>query len=399
MDEHVYPNEATYLGEMQESGFPNHYPEVMDELKLAAKREGLWNLACSDRDFGPGLSLAEIAPLAETLGRSPHLAPEATNSEALDTSNAEVLATYGTDQQKREWLTPLLEGRIRSIFAMAEPEVPSSDIANITTSVTRRGDHYIINGRKWWATNALHPDCRLLLVVGRTSTTARPHRQHSVLAVPLDSVGVGLAGTHTIFGFHAREGHAEIDLDEVRVPVSALIGHEGDGLAIAQTRLGPGQILNCMQSIGMTARALDMACERALSRSVFGSVLADRDNVQDWIAESRVELDMARLLTLRAAWSIGKVGVRMARTEIAAAKMVVPNTALRVIDRAIQIHGAAGLSTDLPLSWMYSHQRALRIAEGPDEVQKRTIARNELRRMSRVVGDDNGSVLFGDVAY
>lgn len=380
MDEVIYPAEPEYHREMHESGDPHHYPAVLDRLKAEARERGLWNLFNPHADSGPGLTNSEYAPLAEIMGRSLHLAPEATNSSAPDTGNMEVLTLFGTDEHKQRWLAPLLDGRIRSAFAMTEPDVASSDATNIQLRMERDGDDYVLNGRKWWTSNALHKHCEVLIVMGKTDPEAPTHKQQSMMVVPIDTPGVRLVRSLPIFGYYDREGHAEIEFTDVRVPRSALLAGEGDGFMISQSRLGPGRIHHCMRSIGAAERALDLLIDRAKSRTTFGAPLSERSNILDWIAESRVEIEMARLLTMKAAWLMDTVGNKKARLEIAAIKVAAPQVALRVIDRAIQVHGAAGLSEDYPLAEMYAQQRTLRFADGPDEVHKRVIARHELRR-------------------
>jgi len=385
MEERIYPAEPVYEAQMHASGDPNFHPPILEELKAEARARGLWNLFHPHPEWGPALNNAEYAPLAELTGRSPHLAPEATNCAAPDTGNMEVLTLFGTDEHKERWLRPLLDGEIRSAFAMTEPAVASSDANNIETRIERDGDEYVINGRKWWASNALHRNCKVLIVMGKTDPDGPPHRQQSMLVVPLDTPGVTVVRGLPVFGFWDREGHAEILLEDVRVPASALLAGEGDGFMIAQARLGPGRIHHCMRSIGMAERALDLLCQRALTRTTFGKTVAENANIQDWIAESRIELEMVRLLTMKAAWLMDTVGNRHARVEIAAIKVAAPQVALKVIDRAIQVHGGGGLSDDFPLAYFYAAQRVLRIADGPDEVHKRTIAQRELRRWRHVV--------------
>lgn len=382
MDEKVYPAEAVYAEQMREAGNANFHPPILEELKEEAKTRGLWNLFYPDPAFGPGLTNAEYAPLAEIMGRSPALAPEACNCSAPDTGNMEVLTRFGTDEQKERWLRPLLDGVVRSAFGMTEPDVASSDATNIELRMVRDGDEYVLNGRKWWSSNALHPNCKVLIVMGKTDPDAARHRQQSMMVVPIDTPGVEIVRPLSVFGYLDREGHPEVRFEDVRIPASALLSNEGDGFMIGQARLGPGRIHHCMRSIGMAERALDLLCKRALTRVVFGRAIADNANIQDWIAESRIELEMVRLLTMKAAWLMDTVGNRRARTEIAAIKVAAPEAALRVIDRAIQVHGAGGVSGDFPLAEMWAHQRTLRIADGPDEVHKRTIARHELGRHS-----------------
>ncbi|MGA4845101.1 acyl-CoA dehydrogenase family protein [Streptomyces sp. G5(2025)] len=380
MDEHIYPAEAVYERQMTESGDPHFHPPVLEELKAEARKQGLWNLFHPHPEWGPGLTNLEYAPLAEIMGRSAHLAPEATNCNAPDTGNMEVLTLFGTEEHKEKWLKPLLAGEIASAFAMTEPAVASSDARNIEMRMVRDGDDYVLNGRKWWTSNALHKNCRVLIVMGKTDPDGPSHRQQSMMVVPLDTPGVTVLRGLPVFGYQDREGHAEVLFEDVRVPRTALLAGEGDGFMISQARLGPGRIHHCMRSIGMAERALDLMIDRAQSRTTFGMPLSDRANIQDWIAEARIEIDMARLLTLKAAHLMDTVGNKQARTEIAAIKVAAPEVALKVIDRAIQVHGGAGVSDDFPLASMYAHLRTLRLADGPDEVHKRTIALRELRR-------------------
>jgi len=377
MDAHIYPAEAPYEEQLRESGDPHHQPAIMEELKIRAREAGLWNMFLPDADHGAALSNSDYAPLAEILGRSP-IASEACNCSAPDTGNMEVLHQFGSDEQKDRWLVPLLEGEIRSAFAMTEPDVASSDATNVSMRIERDGEDYVLNGRKWWTSNALHPHCRIMIVMGKTQPDAPPHRQQSQILVPIDSAGVSVMRGLTVFGYQDQEGHAEVDFRDVRVPASNLIAGEGDGFMIAQARLGPGRIHHCMRAIGAAERALESMCRRALSRVTFGQPIATRGNVQDWIAESRIEIEMARLLTLKAAWLMDTVGNRQARTEIAAIKVAAPNVALKVLDRAIQVHGGGGVSDDFSLARAYAHLRTLRLADGPDEVHKLSIARREL---------------------
>jgi acyl-CoA dehydrogenase len=380
MDERIYPAEAVVHQQLSEADSPYFHPPVMEELKEEARARGLWNLFQPHDEWGPGLSNAEYAPLAEIMGRSVGIAPEAMNCNAPDTGNMEVLTVFGTDEHKDKWLRPLLDGEIRSAFAMTEPAVASSDATNIETRIERDGDEYVINGRKWWTTNALHPNCKVMIVMGKTAPDAAPHKQQSMLVVPLDTPGVEVIRGLTVFGYEDREGHGEVQFTDVRVPLSAVLSAEGDGFAIAQARLGPGRIHHCMRSIGAAERALDMMCERALDRVTFGQPVAERSNIQDWIAEARIELEMIRLLTMKTAWLMDTVGNKHARVEIAAIKVAAPEVALKILDRAIQVHGGGGVSGDFPLAENWAHQRTLRLADGPDEVHKRTIARMELRR-------------------
>ncbi len=377
MDEHIYPAEERYERQLRESGDPHHQPQIMEELKVHAREAGLWNMFLPDADHGAGLSNSDYAPLAEILGRS-RIAPEACNCSAPDTGNMEVLHQFGTPEQKDRWLTPLLDGEIRSAFAMTEPDVASSDATNVALRIERDADEYVLNGRKWWTSNALHPHCRILIVMGKTQPEAPIYTQQSQILVPIDTPGVTVMRGLSVFGYQDQEGHAEVDFANVRVPASNLIAKEGDGFMIAQARLGPGRIHHCMRAIGVAERALDAMCKRAVSRVTFGQPLAMRGNIQDWIAESRIEIEMARLLTLKAAWLMDTVGNRHARIEISAIKVAAPNVALKVLDRAIQVHGGAGVSEDFSLASAYAHLRTLRLADGPDEVHKLSIARREL---------------------
>jgi acyl-CoA dehydrogenase len=377
MNEHIHPAEAVYEEEMIESGNPHHQPAVMEELKISAREAGLWNMFLPDEEHGAGLSNTDYAPLAEILGHSP-IASEACNCSAPDTGNMEVLHQFATPEQKDRWLRPLLEGEIRSSFAMTEPDVASSDATNIALRIERDGDDYVLNGRKWWTSNALHPHCRIMIVMGKTQTDGPIHKQQSMILVPIDTPGVDVMRNLSVFGYQDQEGHAEVDFSDVRVPASNLIAGEGDGFMIAQARLGPGRIHHCMRAIGAAERALEAMCARAVSRVTFGQPIAMRGNVQDWIAESRIEIEMARLLTLKAAWLMDTVGNRHARTEIAAIKVAAPNVALKVLDRAIQVFGGGGVSDDFGLAHAYAHLRTLRLADGPDEVHKLSIARREL---------------------
>jgi acyl-CoA dehydrogenase len=377
MDEHIYPAEDVYARQLRESGDPHHQPAIMEELKLLAREAGLWNMFLPDEEHGAGLSNSDYAPLAEILGRS-RIASEVCNCSAPDTGNMEVLTQFGTPEQKDRWLAPLLEGEIRSAFAMTEPDVASSDATNIALRIERDGDEYVLNGRKWWITNVFHPNCRIMIVMGKTQPDAPTYTQQSQILVPLDTPGVNVERNLPVFGYTDQDGHGEILFDNVRVPVTNVISKEGDGFMIAQARLGPGRIHHCMRAIGAAERALEQMCRRAVSRVTFGQPIATRGNIQDWIAESRIEIDMARLLTLKAAWMMDTVGNRHARTEIAAIKVAAPNVALKVLDRAIQVHGGGGVTEDFGLASAYAHLRTLRLADGPDEVHKLSIARREL---------------------
>jgi acyl-CoA dehydrogenase len=386
MQERIYPAEAVYAEQLRDAGDPHTQPPVMEELKAEARRRGLWNLFYPDPRWGAGLTNAEYAPLAELLGRSP-IASEACNSSAPDTGNIEVLAQFGTPQQQERWLHPLLDGDIRSSFAMTEPDVASSDATNIGLRIDRDGDEWVLNGRKWWITGALHPHCRVLIVMGKTNPDGPRHRQQSMVLVPLDTPGLTIVRGLTVFGYHDQQGHAELLFEDVRVPADNVIAGEGDGFAIAQARLGPGRIHHCMRTIGAAERALELLCRRAVDRVTFGQPIATRANIQDWIAEARIELEMVRLLTLKTAWLMDTVGNRDARVEIAAIKVAAPSAALKIIDRAIQVHGGGGVSDDFPLAYLYASVRTLRLADGPDEVHKLTIARHELRRHEAAVDE------------
>jgi acyl-CoA dehydrogenase len=376
LDEYVYPAEAEYSAYRRAMGPDDHsVPPVLERLTRTARSLGLWNL------FLPalsGLTNVEYAQLAELTGRSPYLAPQAMNCAAPDTGNMELLHLFGTDEQKKQWLDPLLDGRIRSGFSMTEPDVASSDARNIRTSIVRDGDHYVIDGRKWWTTGAADPRCELLVVMGKTDPDAPAHRQQSMILVPVATPGVEIIRTLPVFGFHDQHGHCEISYTNVRVPVASLLGSEGDGFAIAQARLGPGRVHHAMRCIGMAERALELMTRRAMDRHAFGGPLSDQGVVRQQIAESRIEIDQARLLVLWTAQLIDARGVKGAQTEVAAIKVVAPRVASSVLDRAIQIHGGVGVTDDLLLARMWASARTLRIADGPDEVHIRSIARREL---------------------
>jgi len=378
MDSHVYPAEQVYEEQRRAlfaEGRPHTVPAVVEDLKVEAKSRGLWNLFLPDVS---GLSNVDYAHLAEIMGRSAHLAPEATNCAAPDTGNMEVLHMFGTPEQKERWLRPLMDGEIRSAFAMTEPAVASSDATNISTEIARDGDHYVINGRKWWISGAADERCAFFILMGKTDATAPAHRQQSQILVPVDTPGVTVLRNLPVFGYVDQHGHCEITFEDVRVPVTNLIGEEGGGFAIAQARLGPGRIHHCMRAIGVAERALELMCRRALSRTAFGRTLAEQGVVRQQIAESRMAIDQARLYTLCTAWLIDSVGAKGARSEIAAIKVIAPRVCLEVLDRAIQVHGAGGVSDDFPLASMWAHARTLRIADGPDEVHVRSVARQEL---------------------
>jgi acyl-CoA dehydrogenase len=380
MEQHVYPAERDYFDALVVSDSRWVVPPIIETLKGEARKAGLWNLFLPDSELGAGLSNLEYAPLAEIMGRSP-IAPESCNCAAPDTGNMEVLVRYGTTEQKRRWLQPLLEGRIRSAFAMTEPDVASSDATNIRATIARDGDEYIINGCKWWASGAMDPRCRVLIFMGKTNPDAPTHRQQSMILVPMDLPGVEVRRPLTVFGYDdAPHGHAEITFVDVRVPVENILLGEGRGFEIAQGRLGPGRVHHCMRLIGLAERALKSLCRRALGRVAFGKALAEQGVIREAIAESRIDIDQARLLTLMAADRMDKVGNKAARAEIAMIKVVAPSMALRVIDRAIQVHGAAGVSGDFDLAAAWAGARTLRLADGPDEVHRRTIARLELAK-------------------
>ncbi len=382
LTECVYPAEPVFAEQLAARPGEWTAPPVMEELKKQARERGLWNLFLPHSEWGAGLSNLEYAPIAETAGRSPHIAPEAMNCSAPDTGNMELLAMFGTPEQQERWLKPLLAGEIRSCFSMTEPEVASSDASNVATRIERDGDEYVITGRKWWSSGAMSPRCTLSIVMGVSDPAGARHQRHSMVLVPMDSPGLAVVRPTTVFGYgdQAHGGHAEIVFDRVRVPAGNLLGAPHRGFALAQARLGPGRIHHCMRAIGMAERALELMCQRALDRRAFGAAIADQGVVRDWIAESRLRIEQARLLVLKAAWLMDTVGNKGAAMEIAAIKVVAPEAARWVIDRAIQVHGAAGVSQDTPLAYLYAHLRTLQIADGPDEVHRRTVARHELAR-------------------
>ncbi|MGB3772379.1 MAG: acyl-CoA dehydrogenase family protein [Rhodococcus sp. (in: high G+C Gram-positive bacteria)] len=384
MDERVYPAESVYEEQIRESGNPHFQPPILEELKQDAKTRGLWNLFHPDPQYGPGLTNAEYAPLAEIMGRSPAIAPEACNCAAPDTGNMEVFTRFGSDEHKQKWLSPLLEGTIRSAFAMTEPDVASSDATNIAMSMVQDGEDWVLNGRKWWTSNALHANCKVLIVMGKTAPDAATYEQQSMMVVPIDAPGITVLRGLPVFGYQDREGHAEVLFENVRVPGKDVLAGPGAGFMIGQARLGPGRIHHCMRAIGMAERALELMCDRASSRVAFGKPIAAQANIQDWIAEARIDIEMARLLTLKAAWMMDEFSNKEARVEIAAIKVAAPAMALKIVDRAIQVHGGGGVSDDFPLASMYAHLRTLRLADGPDEVHKRTIARSELAPYRKV---------------
>ena len=381
LDEYIYPNEERYYSELEEIGLDG-YPPILDKLKSEAMERGLWNLFLPDLagdHLGTRLSNLDYAPVSELLGRV-GFAPEVLNCAAPDTGNIEILNLYGSEAVKQRWLEPLLAGQIRSAFSMTEPEVASSDATNIGLSIERDGASYVLNGRKWFSSGARAERCKVLVVMGKTNPAAARHLQQSMVVVPKDTPGVSIGADPHIFGYSERGGHPEIVYRDVRVPANHLLGEEGGGFAIAQARLGPGRIHHCMRTIGVAERALELMVTRSLERKAFGTSLAHKGVIQDWIAESRINIDMAREYVLRAAHLMDTVGNRSAATEISGIKVAIPKIALEVVDRAIQVHGAAGVTQFFPLAHMYAHIRTLRIVDGPDEVHKMTIARNEIRK-------------------
>ncbi len=383
MDKEVFPAEAIYehqRAELAAAGKPHGLPAVVEELKIKARAQGLWNLFLPhSHDPHHGLSVTEYATLAEITGWSPELAPEAINCAAPDTGNMELLDMFATDAQKKMWLEPLLDGRIRSGFAMTEPDVASSDARNIRTSIVKDGGDYVINGTKWWTTGAMDERCQILIVMGKTNPDADDHNQQSMVLVPINTPGVKVVRNLTVFGYVDQHGHAEVSFTNVRVPVANLLGAEGEGFALAQARLGPGRIHHCMRAIGMAERALSLMIKRSIGRETFGKALVQQGVIQDWIAQARIDIEQARLLVLKAAWMIDTVGAKGARKEIAAIKVAVPQMAERIIDHAIQAHGGAGVCQDTPLASMYAGIRTLRIVDGPDAVHIRDIARLETK--------------------
>jgi acyl-CoA dehydrogenase len=378
IDTHVVPAEAVYRQQVEESGDPHFHPPVMEDLKAEARQCGLWNLFLPNPKWGAGLSNLDYAPLCELMGRN-LLAAEATNCAAPDTGNMEILAEFGTAEQQEEWLLPLLNGEIRSCFAMTEPWVASSDATNLQSRIERDGDNYVVNAHKWWTSGAASARCKMAVLLGVSNPDADPYHRQSMILVPMDAPGVRVVRTLPVFGHDAGGGHCETLYENVRLPASNLLGEEGGGFAIAQARLGPGRIHHCMRAIGLAEKALELMCERAWLRAPFGKPLAEQGVVQDRIAESRIEIEQARLLTLKAAWLMDTVGNKGARFEIAAIKVVAARLATTVIDRAIQLFGGAGVSDDWPLASMYTHARTLHLVDGPDEVHKQQIARRELR--------------------
>jgi acyl-CoA dehydrogenase len=383
MEAEVFPAEAVYehqRAQLKAAGKPHGLPAVVEELKVKARAQGLWNLFLPHSENPHhGLTVTEYATLAEITGWSPELAPEAINCAAPDTGNMELLDMFATDEQKKMWLEPLLDGRIRSAFAMTEPDVASSDARNIQTSIVKDGGDYVINGTKWWTTGAMDDRCQILIVMGKTNPDAEAHSQQSMVLVPMNTPGVKVVRNLLVFGYEDQHGHAEVSFTNVRVPVANLLGPEGEGFALAQARLGPGRIHHCMRAIGMAERALSLMIKRSIVRETFGKQLVQQGVIQDWIAQARIDIEQARLLVLKAAWMIDTVGAKGARKEIAAIKVAVPQMAERIIDHAIQAHGGAGVCQDTPLASMYAGVRTLRIVDGPDEVHIRDIARLEIK--------------------
>ncbi|WP_116047643.1 acyl-CoA dehydrogenase family protein [Amycolatopsis palatopharyngis] len=381
MDEHVYPAEPVFEQQLAERETPWSSVPIVEELKAEARSRGLWNLFLPG-EHGAGLTNLQYAPLAEITGRSPQLAPTALNCAAPDTGNMEVLAMFGSQEQRERWLRPLLDGEIRSAFAMTEPDVASSDARNIETKIVRDGDSYVISGRKWYISGAMNPNCRIFIVMGKTDLDAEPHRQQSMILVPRDTPGVHVKRGMNVFGYNDGDhgGHAEVVFEDVRVPAENLLRSEGSGFAIAQARLGPGRIHHCMRLIGMAERGIELMCRRTISRTAFGKPIAQQGVVQDWIAESRVRVEQLRLLVLKTAWLMDTVGNQGAHTEIQSIKIATPSSVEWILDKAIQAHGAGGVSQDFPLAGLWAAARMLRLADGPDEVHKRSLARRELKQ-------------------
>jgi acyl-CoA dehydrogenase len=381
LDTRIIPNEGRYREQIEASGDRHHHPAILQQLQDEARARGLWNLFLPDEEHGAGLTNLDYAHLAELTGRSPLMAPVATNCAAPDTGNMEVLHMFGTPAQQEEWLYPLLEAEIRSAFFMTEPDVASSDARNIQSRIERDGDEYVINGRKWWSSGAASDRCRIGIFMGVTDPDADPYRQQSMILVPMDTPGVRVVRELPVFGhYDGHGGHPEVEFVDVRVPAANLLAGEGDGFMIAQARLGPGRIHHCMRLIGMAERAFDLMCQRALIRTPFGKPIAQQGVFQHWVAQARVRIEQARLLTLKAAHLMDTVGNKGARMEIAAIKIVAPEMAAWVLDKAIQTHGGAGMSDDTPLAMMWAHARTLRLADGPDEVHEMALARREIKR-------------------
>lgn len=383
MDQYIYPNEQTYHEQIAASGNPHHHVEIIDELKIKAKEQGLWNLFLPDDEYGAGLTNLEYAPLAEIMGRV-GWSSEVFNCSAPDTGNMEILAQFGSTQQKKDWLIPLLNGEIRSAFAMTEPDVASSDATNIQLTIQRNGDEYVLNGSKWWISGAARERCKIFIVMGKTEPDSPDrYRQQSMILVPKNTPGVTIKRSLPVMGYIDNESHCEILFDNVRVLASNLLGEEGTGFAIAQARLGPGRIHHCMRSIGAAQRALELMCQRAASRVAFGKPLSEQGVIQEWIAKSYLEIEQARLLTLKAAWMIDTLGKKAAQNEIAMIKIAAPEVFTNVVNRAMQVFGGAGLSNDFPLAQMWAHARTIHIVDGPDEVHKRSLAKSVLRQLGK----------------
>ncbi|MBY8861333.1 acyl-CoA dehydrogenase family protein [Nocardia sp. CA2R105] len=379
MNSHVFPAEPVYDAQIAANANPHEQPQIMRDLQAEARRRGLWNLFMTHDGLGAGLTNLEYAPLAEVVGRSV-IGNEAINCSAPDTGNMEILAMYGTEQQQQQWLKPLLDCGIRSAFAMTEPAVASSDATNITSTIRRDGDEYVLNGRKWYTSGVLDPDCKLIIFMGKSDPAAKTYRQQSMILVPADAPGIEVLRDLPMFGFHDRLGHGEVQFTDVRVPAENMLGSEGDGFAIAQGRLGPGRMHYAMRAIGMAERAMELMCRRALERTAFGGPLADRGVVREWIARSRIEIDQIRLLVLQSSWLMDTQGNAAVRSQVAAIKVAAMEVAHTVVDRAVQTFGAAGVSNDTVLARMYAITRALQIADGPNEVHLRTIARLEVEK-------------------
>jgi acyl-CoA dehydrogenase len=383
MDRYIYSNEQTYRDQIAASGNPHHHTEIIDELMVKARAQGLWNLFLPDDEYGAGLTNLEYAPLAEIMGRV-SWSSEVFNCAAPDTGNMEILAQFGTPEQKKEWLMPLLNGEIRSAFAMTEPDVASSDATNIQLTIKRDGDEYVLNGRKWWISGAARERCKIFIVMGKTEPDSPDrYRQQSMVLIPKNTPGVTITRSLPVMGYIDNESHCEVLFENVRVPLSNLLGDEGTGFAIAQARLGPGRIHHCMRSIGAAQRALELMCQRATSRVAFGKPLSEQGVIQEWIAQSYLEIEQARLLTLKAAWMIDTLGKKAAQNEIAMIKIAAPEMFTNVVNRAMQVFGGAGLSDDFPLAAMWAHGRTIHIVDGPDEVHKRSLAKSILRQFGK----------------
>ena len=383
MDRYIYSNEQTYRDQIAASGNPHHHTEIIDELMVKARAQGLWNLFLPDDEYGAGLTNLEYAPLAEIMGRV-SWSSEVFNCAAPDTGNMEILAQFGTPEQKKEWLMPLLNGEIRSAFAMTEPDVASSDATNIQLTIKRDGDEYVLNGRKWWISGAARERCKIFIVMGKTEPDSPDrYRQQSMILISKNTPGVTIKRNLPVMGYIDNESHCEVLFENVRVPLSNLLGEESGGFAIAQARLGPGRIHHCMRSIGAAQRALELMCQRATSRVAFGKPLSEQGVIQEWIAQSYLEIEQARLLTLKAAWMIDTLGKKAAQNEIAMIKIAAPEVFTNVVNRAMQVFGGAGLSDDFPLAAMWAHGRTIHIVDGPDEVHKRSLAKSVLRQFGK----------------